>query len=299
MTPYPYTLNVSGDTGDRTLTIYPGSGQPVIVVPGDSPSFSALLDEAEDGLMSPAELVELADAGKAIENRFAQVTERVSVLDGKVYLDGEEMVGALVDQILRAFDGAREDDNLDNGLVALAAFYEKLADNPNAHSREQLYGFLDAHDFTITQAGNLIAYKGVTRDTAGALVSRHSGHAIVDGIEVRGQVPNREGVVVEMPRDEVAHDPRVACHRGLHVGTFDYAKGWAEAAMLKVAVNPRDVVSVPDDAHGGKVRVCRYRVLAVIEKPEAAPIVFGEADANPEDERLLARLFKFIKRGRK
>lgn len=295
MNPYPYIVNV-GEDGERTLTVFPGPGYSPVVVPGHSPSYDALLSAAEMGQVEPHVLVELGDAGKAIESRFQRVSDRVSVRGGKVYLDGDEMRGALVDHILRSLEAGDEDG--DNGVVALAAFYEKLSDNPNAHSREMLYEFLDAHEFTITQAGNLIAYKGVTRDAAGALVSKHSGHAVVDGVEVNGRVPNAEGVTVEMPRSEVQHDPRNACHTGLHVGTYDYAQSWADAAMLKVAVNPRDVVSVPNDASGQKVRVCRYRVLAVIDKPEAQPVVFGEADASPEDQRLLARLFKFIRGGK-
>jgi hypothetical protein len=51
------------------------------------------------------------------------------------------------------------------------------------------------------------------------------------------------------------------------VGTYDYAKRYANGALLKVHVNPRDVVSVPT-GEGEKVRVCRYVVEDIIDAPE-------------------------------
>jgi hypothetical protein len=63
-----------------------------------------------------------------------------------------------------------------------------------------------------------------------------------------------------MPRSDVQHDPARSCHTGLHVGTYEYAHSYADAALLTVLVNPRDVVSVPTACGATKMRVCRYVV---------------------------------------
>jgi hypothetical protein len=78
-----------------------------------------------------------------------------------------------------------------------------------------------------------------------------------------------------MPRSEVAHNPRQACEAGLHVGTFNYVGGHTREHVLEVHVNPRDIVSVPTDGGGQKVRVCRYTVAAVAskEKPGESPVL--------------------------
>jgi hypothetical protein len=40
--------------------------------------------------------------------------------------------------------------------------------------------------------------------------------------------------------------------------------------IVEIHTNPRDVVSVPTDGGGEKVRVCRYRVAAVVRTPLVA-----------------------------
>jgi hypothetical protein len=91
--------------------------------------------------------------------------------------------------------------------------------------------------------------------------STQAGEAVVDGVTVTGYIPYPVGAIVEMPRGQVVHNPSEACSHGLHVGTFSYAKSYANSGkMLEVHVNPRDVVSVPNDAGGQKVRVCRLYV---------------------------------------
>jgi predicted RNase H-like nuclease (RuvC/YqgF family) len=45
------------------------------------------------------------------------------------------------------------------------------------------------------------------------------------------------------------------------VACFDYAKGFGEK-LVEVLVNPADVVCVPVDYNGTKMRVCRFEVVA-------------------------------------
>jgi hypothetical protein len=67
------------------------------------------------------------------------------------------------------------------------------------------------------------------------------------------------------------------------VGSFDHAAGYGNT-LLEVKVNPRDVVSVPSDTGGAKMRVCRYTVVQEItgkyeEAVKAAEPATAEAKA--------------------
>jgi hypothetical protein len=150
--------------------------------------------------------------------------------------------------------------------------------NPNEHSKEQMYEWLDRRDFTITSDGLIVGYKGVAPDGNGGYLSIHEGQAIVDGETVKGRIPTNPGSTVEMPRSEVQWDPSVGCHRGLHVGTWDYASSFAQGTVLEVHVNPRDVVSVPTDSDAAKVRCCRYTIVREIAVPYSTPVLYDYAD---------------------
>lgn len=262
MSPYPYTIVVNGE--QRVLTALLSGAAP-IVVPGDHPNFDRIRDALEDGTAATSDIINLSDLSQVVATVFSPLSERVSVGSGRLYFDGDEVRSSIANHVLRAIDEGDE-------YQPLVRFMENVAANPNEHSREQLYDWLDAHDFTIDTDGNIVGYKGVRKNSDDSLVSGWSGTAIVDGVSVTGNIPNKVGSTIEMPRQSVQHDPSAACSRGLHVGTFGYAKAYASGAMLRVLVNPRDVVSVPTDAGGEKVRVCRYVVDAVIDAPETSAI---------------------------
>lgn len=217
------------------------------------PNFREILRLATEGDRS---VVDLFDLSVAVAKKFEYLSERVSVRDGRVYFDGEPIHSVLNTQIMD-FYTAGED------FMPLVNFYDKLMQNPNKDSREQLYAWLDAHKFTITPEGDLLGYKGVRKTDEGKYVSVNHGRAIVNGEEVNGAIPNNIGDVVTMPRSEVEFNPSVGCSTGLHVGTWNYARDWAKGEVLEVVVNPRDVVSVPHDCSAQKLRTCRYVVTGV------------------------------------
>src|SRR5690606_24725742 len=55
-------------------------------------------------------------------------------------------------------------------------------------------------------------------------------------------------------------NPNNTCSFGLHVACFDYAKGFGPR-LIEVKVNPADVVCVPTDYNGTKMRVCKFEVI--------------------------------------
>lgn len=270
MSPYPFHHVVTED-GQESLTVFLPDGSPIVAT-NEHPHFAEILEAARDPL-GHDDIRELADLSTAVAQRLQPLSERVSVASGRVYFDGDEVDGSITRQIVRFLDAGLPD------WMPLVRFLENLANNPSSESRVQLYDWLADRDFTITEDGHFIGYKGVRTADDGSLVSVNHGPAIVDGQPVNGAVPNAVGSTVELARSEVAFDPSVGCASGLHVGTYEYARGWACGALLTVKVNPRDVVSVPTDSAHQKVRVCRYMVLDTIDAPDTRPVVYD--DDNP------------------
>lgn len=250
----------------------------VLGTPGDSEIFTvsnsnpfwedivdAILDDDEDTVR---ELI--TDIAGGVANVFQQVTERVSIRDKVVYFDGDPIHNSLANAISRAESSTE--------LTSLASFMEKCYTNPRKHSRDNLFDWLSTHDFAITEDGDLVGYKGVSDD----LGSLTRGPGIVNGVEMKGSLPNLPGNVLEMARSSVQHDPSIGCSVGLHVGTWEYASGFGPRT-LRVIVNPRDVVSVPTDCNWAKMRVCRYVVDQEVEQPQR-DFVYYDEDYSEDDE---------------
>lgn len=221
---------------------------------------------------------ELAKILLSASDRTEHVTKKfedLGALDGRlvrkgnrILIDYEPIDPVLEDHIIRILD----EGDKDNEWKALVAFINNLYSNTLDYVREQLFGWLNAcsqgseKGFTITSDGCFIGYKGcANRD--GHPVSINSGFGIVNGEETTGRLDNSVGNIVEMPRNMVENDPNTACSTGLHVGTWDYASGFSQGYILTVKVNPRDVVSIPNDYNYQKLRCCRYEVLDITEKP--------------------------------
>lgn len=199
---------------------------------------------------------------------------------GALYFGDFRLEEALASHMLSMLN----EDNLPKDEVlwkSYIRFLDNLHQNVNEEIRTQLFRWMAyennaGHPFAITEDGCLVGYKGC----GGSIlepVSVHSGFAIVDGVEMRGQIPNRVGSVITMPRSEVQYDPGVGCSYGLHVGTRTYAMQWAPI-LLRVKVNPRDVVSVPFECESQKMRVCEYTVLEVTAPTEGHKMFFPDTE---------------------
>jgi hypothetical protein len=260
--------NIVTDDGEMSsITVFlPGGGQ--LVATKDHPNFRAIVTAVQDGhggIPGVNTLRGLFDMAEGIAQRLDRLSDRVSAGHGRLYFDGDVLAGALADAIIR-FHTANVED-----WKPLVAFLEKVQQNPNNHSRDQLFRWLSKHAYSITDDGDFIGYKGV--GTNGK--SQTSGVAWVNGVRCDGYIPNEPGTIIEMPRSMVAFDPAVACSTGLHVGNFRYAKGFAPS-LRRIKVNPRDVVSVPTDSNDEKLRVCRYYVLDVVTDEDRSLTYAGD-----------------------
>lgn len=210
-------------------------------------------DEWDDGDVQY--LLRLLDMSKPVEELFEKVSTKVRLKGSTLYFNDKPLDGVLAEHVIRSI---REGGN---DHLPFIAFWEKVEENPNEHSRKQLLKWLMAEDFAITSDGLIVGYKGVRED----FKSSTAGPGIVNGKPVEGNLDNSIGNVVEMSRFSVTHDPNQHCAKGLHVGTWRYASNFSQKTV-EVHVHPKDVVSVPNDSNGEKMRVCKYKVIRELQQ---------------------------------
>lgn len=270
---YTIALDESGE-GDIVIT---QNGQ-LRLVHSSEPYFHEVLDLLYQGDAT------LDDVNDVIENfhvdDIVDLTERVTIENGQLMLDGEPVPGTLASTITRYRNESRP-------FMGLVRFLERLDANPSRRSREQLFNWTSRVDLEIDEDGYLIGYKGVTEE----LTSISHGTAFVDDILHEGAIPNRVGAVVSMPREDVQDDPTITCSYGLHVGNKEYADGFGRVTLV-VKVDPADVVSVPTDYSGQKMRCCRYEVVDVLEPAEDN--VDYEPTGADHDPEVIERLSQVI-----
>lgn len=254
-------------TGLNTVTAFdPTSASPIKQADSRHPHYARILTGLRAGDTS---VFELFDVQGGLVKQLTAVSDRISFDGSNILFDGDPQVGPLAEHLLRCLEAGVEN------YTPVALFWEKVATNPDDRSREQLFTWLQSHQFTITETGDILGYKGVYK-TASGFESSHSGTAFVDGVEFKNKrIPNNIGTVVTMPRSAVANDPSVACHYGLHVGDWSYASSFAQV-VLEVHVNPRDVVSIPTDSGARKMRCCRYEVVQTRDAESKSPIELPE-----------------------
>lgn len=271
-----FNLVTVGDMQNITVLV---DGE-LLTASTEHPNFATIVAAVMDGREDVADLF---DMEKAVNKKFDRLSERVAVRNGRVFFDGEEMDNSLTKQIVRFVEEGEED------FMPLVNFMEKVMVNPNANSREQLYEWLSNHEFTITDTGDIVAYKGcyLTEDGTprSTVEAPEKDKVTVDGEPVTGYVLNPNGATVEMPRSVVDDNENAHCSVGLHVGTYRYAREYASSGtVLEVHVNPRDVVSVTSDSNREKIRTCRYKVVGPrASKYEQAVITIAVED-DVEDE---------------
>lgn len=119
----------------------------------------------------------------------------------------------------------------------------------------QMYEFLKHNDIVILPDGSIQGWKYL-----------HKRDDIYLDVYSK-TIVNTEGSYVSMPREEVDSDPNQTCSKGLHIAAWDYVKEYSHIA--KVIVNPEDVVSVPVDYEGMKLRCCRYYIHEILDNPNS------------------------------
>ena len=131
-------------------------------------------------------------------------------------------------------------------IEPMVYFMENLYQNPSHRAVNELYSFLEKGNLPITPDGHFLAYKKVRADYLDVY---------------SGTMDNSIGQIVEMERFNVDDNKDNTCSTGLHFCSKDYLNNFGGERTVIVKINPRDVVSIPNDYNDSKGRACRYEVI--------------------------------------
>lgn len=204
--------------------------------------------------------------------------------DGKAKLDGLE----IPENILNKINELRK---AGYSWQQHQKFWARCLLNPRRESIVDLFRFIENNKLIITEDGNFLGYKAITRD----FKDKHT-HTI----------SNKVGETVTMNREEVAFNPEEACSSGLHVACYEYARNFMQIyngdRLIIVEVDPKDVVSVPYDSASQKIRVCRYKVVKEVNPENDEELDTGIVSVD-EDKSIISNVEtpakKEIKAGKK
>lgn len=191
-------------------------------------------------------------------NKVSGSTKKVTLSHDKVFYGDVPLNGVVVDAILNLMRNSFD-------VTPAVLFLENLLLNPSKRAVDELWNFLQIHRLTLTDDGCFLAYKSVRDD----FMDKYSG-----------KINNAVGAKVEVDRNSVDDDYRKHCSHGLHVGALAYSGpgGWYNRTgdkVLIVKVNPKDVVSVPDDHSHQKLRCCAYEVVGEYQEELKKPVFSG------------------------
>lgn len=253
--------NAAIQTKDSLVLSFQGRNPKVILI--SSPIYAQVIDLMKSKAPDQA-FFDLIDIGARLKSHTSGL---FSLLDGNVYVGIEKLPDSL---------GSRVLDFADNGFPfeALLKFWENCKLNPDPVAKTDLYAFLEHNGHPITDDGCFIAYRYCNSDFKAC-------HASPDGTHMDNSV----GTIVKMPRADCDADRNSTCSRGLHCAAFEYANGNKSGGyLLEVKVNPKDVVAIPTDYNGQKMRVCEFYVAAVNESTPIKTAFYGAKDDAVEAE---------------
>ena len=244
---------------NETLTLIIDNGKKILTAKSDHPKWKELQDAFKTG---NKELLERLILLKTVVEEYT--IGKLSVNSAGITYNGRH---------LHTLDAQRVMAFLKNGLPyqPIANYIDKLRKNPSQRAIEESYKFMEHLGLTLTDAGNVIAFKGVNKDYWSVFGNLDT--VVLQGkVDSTGRILNTIGSVIEVERSSVCDDYLTECAPGLHAGSLAYAKGHGDRVVL-VEIDPVDFVTVPRDCQFQKHRVCKYKVVGELE--EYLPLVYN------------------------
>lgn len=189
-------------------------------------------------LCNPKLMVEELSSNR-IKVNIKQGTITYTPVDGKPFEVSSRLSKRIINTLRK--DGVKGADSILN-------FLNRLMLNPSNRAVNELYGFLEHNDIALTENGTFYAWK-VVRST---YMDKHSNTML-----------NAVGMDVRVNRNQVDENSEVTCSHGLHVCAKQYISSFYSGGdrIVKVEVNPADVVAIPKDYNDSKMRCCGYKVV--------------------------------------
>lgn len=248
-------------------------GEAPITIRTEHPNFERIVRVLQDAQAKVEEKITELRSLVSLKS-IIPTDEKLVVRGGKLFYRGKPVPEGVSRQFLLAF---REGGD----TRAIARFIMRMFDNPNASSVEQLYEFINHNEMMITEDGCFLGYKSVRGDFKD---------------KYTGTLSNQPGQIVSMSRSDCDDRRNVTCSHGLHIAALDYARnfGGQGSPIVICKIDPKDVVSVPNDYNNQKMRVCRYEVIGVFDKGTDKPIFEKTVidDQDLETDKLIGNTVK-------
>lgn len=142
-------------------------------------------------------------------------------------------------------------------------FMDNLYQNPQEFAIKELYDWLNGCNLPITDDGCFMAYKRVDSNFKDCYT-----HTI----------DNSPGQIVFMKRSDVDTNRHNTCSVGLHFCSRAYLSSYTGDRVVKVKINPKDVVSIPSDYSYTKGRTWMYEVIEEIPADKVDALLHGKDD---------------------
>lgn len=140
-----------------------------------------------------------------------------------------------------------------DALKAWSKFLTLIDGSSSFKVANRLFLFLQHNDLQIDDEGNVLAWKVVRQDYR----DKYSG-----------RFDNSPGSILEMPRNKVDDDDNSHCSYGFHVCSWGYLRSFSGTGdpVMQVKISIDDIIAIPTDYNGEKIRVCKYEVLREVGK---------------------------------
>ena len=230
---------------DKQISVYFKDGQGA-TWKSDHPQFQRVVDMAqkEDWIMIQL----LHNPAKTILDNPATISDTGDEIVITSNTGDEIKVEPTGDPLLEMIALLQKKGILDNNIEPVKPFLRNMLENPFIQATQEIYEYCRNMDFEITPDGCFLAYKRVRAD----LGSLHDGgktkHVIGEYTEVEHFDTNR----------------RNHCSNGLHFCAKSYLMGYGGDVTIIVKVNPKDVVSIPEDYNFAKGRCRRYLTVGIL-----------------------------------
>lgn len=238
------TVFFNGKKTNKTFTFFAGEAS----YEAATKLAKGVIDDIQGGFKVSKEVFEtfeqLSDKKAALR---AWSRNGLVINETEVTFQGEELSSELTEFLVKLVEEGASDSSFD----AWTGFIKALNNSSSNHTVERLFLFLSKNDLYISPCGQYVYAWRVCN-------SNYKD-------KYTNSFDNSVGSVCQVPKNQVEVDPNKACSKGLHIASIDYLNSCYASTgdpLLIVKVAIEDIMSIPYDYDGSKVRCSKFEVVA-------------------------------------